>query len=158
MLIVLGFLILVVSGEIFLYFRNSQIYLSKQKVVPTSSPVAKSLNLPTELSTDFDPTQNSPVFKIESVDAGNKVLGLKIVWPKILEGTNVKSSITCKDDDIKILTNITKDGADEEPVTINIFFTRLQSSSLSNVLFSGLCSDTKCIEINKSCKLSMYTK
>lgn len=150
--VVIGVLIIVLSAELFLYLKYKQ-------TIPNTQQEKSVLNPPAELSDNFDPTINSPVFKIESINAGKKSLGLKFVYPPSLEGTSVAASlITCKDDDVKINTNITKDGSSEEPVPLDTFFARLQNLSLDGVLFSGICADTACNEVNKSCKLSVYTK
>ena len=138
-LVVLGFLILVVAGEVFLIFNKKQNIL-----------IEAPLGLPEELSTKFDPTENTPRFFIESVDIASGALKLKFVWPHTWEGRRATSRIACKDGDIKIV--YPADSAEEE-VTIEALINKVQETSSELMIFSGLCSDNTCAEINKACQL-----
>ncbi|MFH1905907.1 MAG: hypothetical protein ABIL11_00760 [Chloroflexota bacterium] len=138
-LVVLGFLIFMVAGEVFLIFNKKQ-----------NISIEAPLGPPAELSTNFDPTKNMPRFMIESANAGDKTLNLKFVWPHQLEGKKITSRITCKDGDIKIVNLIDSAGED---VTIDALINKVQETSSELMIFSGLCSDNSCTEINKACQL-----
>ena len=72
--VILAILILVVSGELYLYFTNKQKNTTAQKATPA-------LPLPDELAETFDPTVNSAVFSIDSVNSDDDVLNLDYAWP-----------------------------------------------------------------------------
>jgi len=121
---------------------------------PIPSPSPRPLGLPAELSTDFDPSKNTPIFVIESADAALGILNLKFVFPHTWEGRKVTSRITCKDGDIKI-TYQNNSNSRKEDVTKEALINKVQETSNKSMLFSGLCSDSTCMEINKDCLLQV---
>ena len=141
-ILVLAFLLVVgVAGGVFLYLKH-------QRTVLSDLTVEKSSNLPLELSEDFDPTVNSPKFMIESVDRQAKTFSLKSVFPPIFEGKRLTSRITCQE--IKIVGSGDSVG---ENVTYDVLMERMEGVSNEMMIFSGLCSDKTCAEINQSCQL-----
>lgn len=142
---VISVVIVVLVVEGFFLYRNIK-STNKEVVV---------LELPDELTSGFNPTENTPVFRIESIEKENKTLNMKFVYPKSLEGTSTKALIKC-DDGVKILTSVQGKDVTEEIVSSDILFSKLQSINFDNSIFRGLCSDIKCIMINKSCELSLY--
>ena len=138
-LIVLGFLILVVAGEVFLIFN-------KRQNISIEAP----LGPPAELSINFDPTQNTPRFMIEAVDKHSGTLNLRFVWPHKLEGKKITSRIASKDGDIKI---VYPTASAEEVVTIETLINKVQETPSELMIFGGLCSEITCAEINKDCQL-----
>lgn len=156
-LVVLGFLIFVVAGEVFLLLNNKN--NKKQNIsIETDQNPAKELigdikaplGPPEELSTKFDPTENTPIFVIESTDATLGTLNLKFVFPHTWEGRRATSRIVCKDGDIKIVYPADSTG---EEVTIEALIKKVQETSSELMIFRGLCSDNSCTEINKDCQL-----
>lgn len=149
-LVVLGFLTLVVAGEVFLL-------LSKNKKQNILTDTEVPLGPPEELSTNFDPTKNTAMFVIESVDAILGTLKLKFVFPHTWEGRRVTSRIICKDGEIKIVYPADSVSAGEE-VTIEAFIKKVQETPSELMIFSGRCSDNTCREINKDCHLFVAKK
>jgi len=130
-----------VAGGVFLYLKH-------QRTVLSNIAVEKSGDLPLELSVDFDPTVNSPKFMIESVDRQTKMFNLKSVFPPTFEGKKLTSRITCQE--IKIVGP--GDSVGEE-VVYDVLMERMEGVSKEMMIFSGLCSDNTCAEINQSCRL-----
>ena len=69
------------------------LYLKHQRAVLSDLAVEKSGDLPLELSVNFDPTQNSPRFMIESVDRQAKTFNLKSVWPPTFDMQDPQSAV-----------------------------------------------------------------
>lgn len=140
--IILSILSLVLVGLVFTYFRNREITRNKPKEEII-------LTLPKELSTDFDPTINTPIFKIVSANQNENTLDLEMIFPenKILKV--ITSLVTCQDSDIQILKNGSKIG-----IGIVSLFTNINENSKDQMTFSGYCSDATCKEINKQCLLN----
>ncbi|HET7098795.1 MAG TPA: hypothetical protein VFI61_01015 [Patescibacteria group bacterium] len=146
--VILGILILVLAGELYLYFTN------KQKITSVTQKATPALPPPDELSIEFDPTVNSAVFNIDFVNADDSVLHLDYAWPESLAVMKVKvsSKITCVQGDIKLTT---KQNPNPQDITLAELFTKAVSVSKENSKFSGLCKDKGCSEINKNCRLSI---
>jgi len=154
-LIILGLLIFLVAGEVFLLLnknkkQNTSTEAGQNPDKELMGDIKAPLGLPEELSTKFDPTENTPMFVIESVDATLGVLELKFVFPHTWEGRRVTSRIICKDGDIKIVSPTNSIG---ENVTIDTLINKIQETPSELMIFSGLCSDSTCREINKDCQL-----
>lgn len=154
-LVVLGFLILLLAGEVFLLLNKNK----KQNISSETDQnpdkeligdIKTPLGPPEELSTKFDPTKNTPMFVIESADATLGTLKLKFVFPHTWEGRRVTSRIICKDGDIKIVSPTNSIG---ENVTIDTLINKIQETSSELMIFSGRCTDNTCAEINKDCQL-----
>lgn len=150
-LVGLGFLILLVAGEVFLLLSKKQ----KKQNTSTETGQSQALGLPEELSVNFDPTKNTPIFVIESADAALGTLKLKFVFPHTWEGRRVTSRIACKDGEIKIV--YPADSAGEE-VMIEALIKKVQETPSELMIFSGRCSDNTCREINKDCQLFVAKK
>lgn len=99
---------------------------------------------PVELTTEFDPTKNAPVFVIEGSDTERMILKLKIVWPQSREGEQVTSQINCSAGDIRINNTI---------VTREALFDKVSNSSKDTMVFSALCDDATCDQISRGCRL-----
>ena len=140
-LALLVLLIVGVAGGVFWYLKH-------QRTVISDLAVEKSGNLPLELAVDFDPTVNSPKFMIESVDRQGKTLDLKSVFPPVFEGKRLTSRITCQE--IKIVGPGDSVGED---VVYDVMMEKMEGVSKEMMIFSGLCSDKTCKEINQSCQL-----
>lgn len=148
-LVLISLLVLGVAGGTYWYLNREQIALDKIKskyggdIAPSQAP-------PEELSTNFDPTQNAPMFKIESVNVDERTLNLEIVYPRSWEGKKVISQITCQEGDIKIVTNL---GLVPRNVTLDALIDKAQKTSKENMILSGICADNECRQIYKSCEL-----
>lgn len=131
---------------------NNKVALSNQEPTPSAEP----LPLPAELTTNFNPSVNSAVFKVESVNTEKETLGLIVVWPNSWEGRRFESKITCADSDIKIKSyssdNLTSVNKSEIFTKIKLY---LQGSLGEPIFFFGLCSDNTCEEINRDCRFSL---
>jgi len=130
-----------VAGGVFLYLKH-------QRTVLSDKAVEKSGNLPSELSVDFDPTVNSPKFMIESVDRQTKTFNLKSIFPPTFEGKRLTSRITCQE-----IAIVGPGDFVGEDVVYEVLMERMEGVSKEMMIFSGLCSDTTCKEINQSCRL-----
>jgi hypothetical protein len=135
--VIFGILSLVAAGLIFFYFKNKQIQNNKV-----------ALTAPKELSINFDATVNSPKFSIQSVNLEDKTLSLKTVYPYISEA--ITSKITCREGDIKISS---KSNQTFEDISLDTLFQKAQETEKEYMIFSGLCSDITCSEINRECYL-----
>ena len=147
--------IAVVVSEAILYFKTqppspSPLGPPAGQPNPTEQPSPSPLSPPAELSTNFDPTKNTPRFMIESADKHTETFSLRFVWPHQLEGKKITSRIACKNGDIKIVNPIDSAGED---VTIETLINKVQETASELMIFSGLCGDNSCAEINKACQL-----
>lgn len=111
----------------------------------------ETLGLPDELGKDFDQTKNSASFIINSVDENTKIVNLKAVWPNKVLDLRVDSKITCEYGDIKIYENGT-----ESQATSDELLSKMQNAKSENGIFSGICANRGCTEINKQCQLSVF--
>ncbi len=137
------FLVVEVVVGVIMYFKN-------RRITPFGSPVEMLGGLPLELSAEFDPTQNAPRFMIESVDKQAKSFDMKSVWPPSFEGKRLTSRITCRE--IKIVGPGESEG---ENVNLDKLLERMEGVSKEMMIFSGLCGDNTCREINRACRLYM---
>lgn len=132
--------------------NNNKIALSNQEPTPPAEP----LPLPAELTTNFDPSVNSAVFKVDSVNTEKETLGLVVVWPNSWEGRRFESKITCSDSDIKLnfrsSGNLTSVNKSEIFTKIKLY---LQGSLGEPIFFFGFCGDNNCEEINRDCYISL---
>lgn len=106
--------------------------------------------LPQELTETFDPTINTPIFEIVSIDENKKTLGLVMIFPENYDPKEITSLISCQEQDIKILRNEKEVG--EGLVS---FFIEVKKGLGTPMTLSGLCSDQTCNEINKQCQLNL---
>jgi hypothetical protein len=113
----------------------------------------KVLTLPEELTTKFDPTVNTPVFVIEKIDAYNKVLEMKYVWPDKNAGIHVTSKIGCENNQIEIIYSAKSSSNKNTNVSVEKFFNELEKMKFGEVAFSGICSDKTCAVLKSSCRL-----
>ena len=140
-LALLVLLIVGVAGGVFWYLKH-------QRTVISDLAVEKAGNLPLELAVDFDPTVNSPKFMIESVDRQGKTFDLKSIFPPTFEGKRLTSRITCQE-----IAIVGPGDFVGEDVVYEVLMERMEGVSKEMMIFSGLCSDTTCKEINQSCRL-----
>lgn len=139
---VFAVLCLVLVGEISLYFRGSKNTV-KVDVAGFINPTAKispatSSILPRELVENFDPTVNTPIFKIISVDEAKKTIKLRVIFPENYAIKEVTSKISCKNTDIDNLLTEIKNNLNEKAI------------------FSGLCADRTCKVITDGCVVNLY--
>jgi hypothetical protein len=104
--------------------------------------------LPLELTKNFNPTINTPVFAIVSADKSQKTLRLKMVFPEGYLREEVTSVIACKEPDIKV----SKNGKDVA-VGSAAFFKAIDENPKGSLTLMGICSDTLCKEMNQRCVL-----
>ena len=104
---------------------------------------------PIELAGQFDPTQNTRVFKVESVNESERKISMEVVYPQSLVTTKVVSLINCPKDDIKI----TESGGSPKKATLAAVLERAKVAGVGQAMFSGLCSDTTCETIIRECQL-----
>lgn len=136
-IIAILFATFLIFGSYF-YYRSSNNYILPSPF-PTSS-AESNLPAPADLTTNFDTTSSPPIFKILSIDQVNNIFSLQFVFPKTRVTETISSLVTCKNID---LSEVIKKFEDNN--TIN-----------NPTIFSGLCSDDSCNEINKLCKLISY--
>lgn len=139
----LGILGLASAGLVFIHFRNKEIVRNKPNI-------ETALTLPDELSANFDPTQNTPIFKITSANKDEKTLVLEIIFPENKTSKEVTSLISCQEADIQILKNGSQIGAG-----IESFFGAINENPKERMTFSGYCGDKTCDEINRQCLLNI---
>lgn len=111
----------------------------------------ETLGPPDELGKDFDQTKNSPNFIINSVDENTKIVNLSVVWPNKILNLRVDSKITCEYGDIKIYENGT-----ESEATSDELLSKMKNAKPKDAIFSGICVNEECTEINKQCELSIF--
>jgi hypothetical protein len=140
-IIIFSVLGLVLVGLVFIYFRNKEITTNKTKTI---------LTLPEELSTNFDPTINTPIFEISFIDEDKKTLGLIMIFPENYDPKEITSLISCQEQDVKVLRNEKEVGEGLAP-----FFIEVEKGLGTPMTLSGLCSDQACNEINKQCQLNL---
>lgn len=142
-IIIISILGLVLVGLVFIYFRNREITRNK----PEAETI---LTLPEELSTNFDPTINTPMFEITSANENEKTLDLVMIFPENRIPKEITSKISCQESDIKILKNGSEIGTG-----IISLFTVINENLNRQMTFSGFCSDTTCNEIDRQCQLNI---
>ena len=87
----------------------------KNTSTPTESTVTtETSTLPLELTKNFDPTINTPVFAVVSANNSQKTLRLKMVFPEGYLKEDITSVIACAEPDIKIMKEEKEVGRQKE--------------------------------------------
>jgi hypothetical protein len=141
-------LILVFVGLGGAFFYLSGKINNRSEPVESISPTPTAVALPDQLTKNFDPTKNTPVFTIVDEDVSRKILRLKMVFPERLVLDSIDSVIACEENDIKIVRGEEQVGTGSEA-----FFAAIAENSKQSMTLSGLCSDSSCKEINRQCIL-----
>ena len=147
-----GLVVLIVVAAVggVYFFRLRQMGITRttgEKASPTSVKVSV---LPNELTSEFNPTINTPVFAVTAVGGGEKSLRLKMIYPEGFLTEEITSTITCRDKDIKIIKKGEEIGGGSALV-----FDTISQQLPGTVLFKGLCRRANCQEINKQCELNL---
>lgn len=142
-IVIVTLLSFIVGGQIFIFTNKKKLSTEKKDSV---------LPPPTELTTEFDPTINPSIFSIFDSDLEDNTLNLEYLWPTMLadKKRKVVSKITCVNNDIKL---ITKSDSNTINVTLQTLFQKIIAIPKKDMIFSGICKDLKCNEINKDCQL-----
>lgn len=149
-LVLLGLVLvgLGVVGVVY-YYRLTQVEPAGGQRSRTSPTLSDQSRLPKELASAFDPTVNTPVFKVITADRKQKTLKLKMVFPREYQSAEISSAITCDEADIKV----ERDGQAVGAGSAALFNTIEENFSVEAKLFRGLCRDSTCQEISKQCVL-----
>jgi uncharacterized protein YneF (UPF0154 family) len=107
------------------------------------------LSPPSQLTSDFDPTENSVRFLVLSRGTDPSSLKLREVYPDSNEVDGKERIIACPLDDIYIVSQKSNTST---IVSIEEFIA-LALNRQGSAMMSGKCSDSKCYSITKECKL-----
>lgn len=149
-LLLLLFSGLIVAGA-WWYLQSDSVAMSKaiasiasKSKVPTTAPL--------ELGEQFDPSVNTAMYVIDGVGRDSETLILRFVWPQIMSGKIVTSKISCLDSEIELHVSGQKGTRN---VSKQDLFDKIETGDKASMIFSGLCSDERCSEIVRGCKLTV---
>lgn len=137
-------IVLIIVNAILFFFVLRKPKNIAQGIINATNQDSIPGEIPDELGKDFDPTKNPPKFVILGVNKDEETLKIKSVWPTSFEGLETESKIYCREGDIKI---------NGKETSSSEFFTKILSTKGVNIIFSGICVDSTCNEITRSCEL-----
>lgn len=152
---------LLVLGVVLVYGRRYREELRLEKNIKdniqTVDDLSESSTLsdPQQLTDFYNPTETAPMFLVEGVNKDNNGLYLFFVWPRAMEQKETDTIISCKPWDILIIDKVT---SAKSYVTSRGLLDKVREYSFRKMLFTGLCADSECREINNSCTLYLYDK
>jgi len=158
LIILFSVLLLVLVVEVIIYYLETRkgeklTSINVEEERPFVDIEQEKENLPLELTKGFNPTQNSAVFEVVSVDNQSQTLSLKAVWPKVFEGRGFTAKITCNEVEV---SDVEKEG--KERISKEEAFGRISDKIAQKgntpIFLMGLCKDLNCQEINLNCRLT----
>jgi hypothetical protein len=142
------------DGRVMLYQRNDGelVTISIEGIETDDSSTPEIISgLPDELSNDFDPTTNTPVFKILAVEPNQRSLRFKMVFPAGYLQEEIISTLSCSEEDMRV-----EKGGVVMATGSQAFFEFIGDNIEESLTMRGLCRDFSCKEISKQCVLYLY--
>ncbi|MFZ2199441.1 MAG: hypothetical protein WAV40_01490 [Microgenomates group bacterium] len=107
---------------------------------------------PDELSSQFNPSENTGVYKVQDLDLGNGRMTLIGEWPPEQRGSRINPTISCQIWDSKLFelgSKVPRFVSDTEMLKV------IDSTPKEQLLFMGICSDIDCQTVSEGCILKI---
>ena len=120
-----------------------------------SRDLASIQDAPEQLTTGFDPTQNSVFFLVTSIDIAQGLYHVTGMSPASWLGRTLTTTITCPPWDIQYRA---LGAATPQPMIAAWLPRAIGATAGLDVIISGLCKDVSCSEIKSLCQVNVYSR
>ena len=141
---------LLVWGVWHLYWQTKFVLSERKMSEQVSVPAQQRETLPTELTTDFDPSENSGVYGVEEVEQASGQVRLVYLWPDEVVRKKITTTIACPAWDNKIFDRGAKA---PRVVTRETLLLVMEATPKAQLMFYGKCNDVSCGTIDRGCQL-----